>query len=314
MGSCGGKETFPDITLNYEDPQPNNEAEREILESTQSKLGKGPNLLEVIEGYQGCDELIRNALSNPGEKTVEEKAWKSVKKSVSKLLKFYNYSQHIDELWPQLLKYLSDNPEEVITNQQALLKEISQLFHFIFHFDLKKMMNPHIQNDFAYYRRVLSRMKNSKEKKKLSVNDELANKMSFFFAYPTPMMKVLIDATTKSCKDDEKDQLIQSLSLLANVSLKAVITHIENPTEGESQQNVMLYLCTITGCIILVDHLDQRGVFHSKSSIFIKRAVETITNYRETTNTDFLLNSLRFTTLHLNDETTITAVKRLLVT
>jgi len=320
MGTCGSQENFPDIVLNYDDPQPNNESEREILESVQSKLGKGSSLLEVIEGYVGCDELIRNALSNPQDKKVEEKAWKSVKKSVAKLLKFYNYSQHIDELWPQLLKYLSDNPEEVITNQQALLKEISQLFHFIFLFDLKKMMNPHIQNDFAYYRRVLSRMKNNKEKKKLSVNDELANKMSFFFAYPTPMMKVLIDATTKSfSKDEEKENLINSLSLLANVSLKSVLDALENPThkddvEGGNDHHVLLYLCTITGCVILVDHLDQRGVFHSKSTIFIKRAVETITEYKETTNTDFLLNSLRFTTLHLNDETTISAVKRLLVT
>jgi hypothetical protein len=320
MGNCGSQENFPEIVLNYDDPQPNNESEREILESVQSKLGKGSNLLEVIEGYVGCDELIRNALSNPQDKKVEEKAWKSVKKSVAKLLKFYNYSQHIDELWPQLLKYLSENSEEVITNQQALLKEISQLFHFIFLFDLKKMMNPHIQNDFAYYRRVLSRMKNSKEKKKLSVNDELANKMSFFFAYPTPMMKVLIDATTKIFnKDEEKENLISSLSLLANVSLKAVLDALENPSHKEDVDNgndhhVLLYLCTITGCVILVDHLDQRGVFHSKSTIFIKRAVETITDYRDITNTDFLLNSLRFTTLHLNDETTISAVKRLLVT
>jgi len=320
MGNCGSQENFPEIVLNYDEPQPNNESEREILESVQSKLGKGSNLLEVIEGYVGCDELIRNALSNPQDKKVEEKAWKSVKKSVAKLLKFYNYSQHIEELWPQLLKYLSENPEEVIANQQALLKEISQLFHFIFLFDLKKMMNPHIQNDFAYYRRVLSRMKNSKEKKKLSVNDELANKMSFFFAYPTPMMKVLIDATTKIFnKDEEKDNLINSLSLLANVSLKAVLDALENENHKEDVDNgndhhVLLFLCTITGCVILVDHLDQRGVFHSKSTIFIKRAVETITEYRDITNTDFLLNSLRFTTLHLNDETTISAVKRLLVT
>jgi len=313
MGSCGSQEVYPDIVLNYDDPQPNNESEREILESVQSKLGKGSSLLEIIEGYVGCDELIRNALSNPQDKKVEEKAWKSVKKSVAKLLKFYNYSQHIDELWPQLLKYLSENPEEVITNQQALLKEISQLCHFIFFFDLKKMMNPHIQNDFAYYRRVLSRMKNSKEKKKLSVNDELANKMSFFFAYPTPMMKVLIDATTKVfTKEEEKENLIHSLSLLANVCLKAVLDSLDK--EGGNDQHVLLFLCTITGCVILVDHLDQRGVFHNKSTIYIKRAVETITEYRNTTNTDFLLNSLRFTTLHLNDETTVGAVKRLLVT
>jgi len=318
--SCGGGIVFPDVTLNYDDPQPSNEEEREMLESTQSKLSKGPKLLEIIEGYVGCDELIRNALSNPQDKKVEEKAWKSVKKSVGKLLKFYNFSQHIDELWPKLLQHLSTNPEEVIANQQALIKEISLLFHFIFHFDLKKMMNPHIQNDFAYYRRVLSRMKNSKEKKNLSVNDELANKMSFFFAYPTPMMKVLIDATTKiSQKEEDKEPLIHCLSFLSNVCLKAVVDALANPNHEEDVKNgvdhhVLLFLCTITGCVILVDHLDQRGVFHSKSPIFIKNTVETITNYRDIQNTDFLLNSLRFTTLHLNDETTVAPVKRLLVT
>jgi hypothetical protein len=57
-----------------------------------------------------------------------------------------------------------------------------------------KMMNPAIQNDFSYYRRVLGRMKDKKQKMK--VDEELANKMSFFFAYPTPMMKVMIDSTT----------------------------------------------------------------------------------------------------------------------
>lgn len=56
------------------------------------------------------------------------------------------------------------------------------------------MMNPAIQNDFSYYRRVLGRMKDKKQKMK--VDEELANKMSFFFAYPTPMMKVMIDSTT----------------------------------------------------------------------------------------------------------------------
>jgi len=144
--------------------------------------------------------------------------------------------------------------------------------------------------------------------------------MSFFFAYPTPMMKVLIDSTTRVfANDEQKERLIFALSLFANVCLKAVLDSMENPNHNEDVENgfdhnVMLYLCTITGCVILVDHLDQRGVFHSKSSIFIKLAVETITNYRDITNTDFLLNSLRFTTLHLNDETTISAVKKLLVT
>jgi hypothetical protein len=93
------------------------------------------------------------------------------------------------------------------------------------------MVKPAIQNDFSYYRRVLTRMraaqrmgtvsasgnncasfgltKTSKQKKPIEdegekeedhikVDEELANKISLFFAYPTPMMKVLIDTTTVS--------------------------------------------------------------------------------------------------------------------
>jgi hypothetical protein len=314
MGCTQNNVRYPDIDMNFDDPQPGSEQEREMLEMILDKLSKGGKLLGIVSDYEGCDGLIREALSNPGDGEVEANAWTSVKKAVEKLLRFYNYSLNIDELWPTIVSHLTEDPNTVIANEQSVMKQISILFHFIFNFDLKKMMNPHIQNDFAYYRRVLSRMKNNKEKKKLSVNDDLANKMSFFFAYPTPMMKVLIDSTTQKVKDDNKEDLITALSLLANASLKAVRDILGTDDPAEHKDNAILFLCTITGCVILVDHLDQRGVFHSKSPVLIKLAVETIFEFREIENTDFLLNSLRFTTLHLNDETTISAVKRILVT
>lgn len=59
------------------------------------------------------------------------------------------------------------------------------------------MVNPGIQNDFSYYRRTLNRMKLSKKDTNIKIRDELANRMSLFFAYPTPMMKVLSDSTAK---------------------------------------------------------------------------------------------------------------------
>jgi hypothetical protein len=140
--------------------------------------------------------------------------------------------------------------------------------------------------------------------------------MSFFFAYPTPLMKVLIDSTTK-IKDNPN--LVEGLSMLADSCTKALIDILDNneglrdDIENGHDFNAMLFLCTLAGCIILVDHLDQNGVFHGKSPVQIRVAVETLVNYSNNyiTNT-FLLNSLRFTTLHLNDEQTIAAVKRLL--
>jgi hypothetical protein len=166
------------------------------------------------------------------------------------------------------------------------------------------MVNPAIQNDFSYYRRVLSRVKHSskEDKSKIVVDEELANKMSFFFAYPTPMMKVLIDATVDFDKN-AKLRLIDGLSLVCNLCLKS----LEVPSENEKAQ--MLGLCAMTGCIILVDHLHDIGAFHKKSPIRIRNCIQKLKN---TQSTDFLLNSLRFTTLHLNDESTMVSITKLL--
>lgn len=121
-------------------------------------------------------------------------------KAVDKLYEFYKFSLTLEKAWPMLMdtECGSDQPECLRANV-ALAKQVALLFDFVFHFDEAKMINPAIQNDFSYYRRVLSRMKNANkdEKAKVKVDEELANKMSFFFAYPTPMMKVIIDATTE---------------------------------------------------------------------------------------------------------------------
>jgi len=89
---------------------------------------------------------------------------------------------------------------------------MADMFDFVLRFDdlkvnsllgnvrdwqLAQMVNPAIQNDFSYYRRTLNRMKLSKKDMNISIRDELANRMSLFFAYPTPMMNVINETTVK---------------------------------------------------------------------------------------------------------------------
>jgi len=141
--------------------------------------------------------------------------------------------------------------------------------------------------------------------------------MSFFFAYPTPLMKVLIDSTTK-IDEDRREELVNGLAFLADVCTKNLIDiEKDNPNLKEEcndgyDHNANLLLCTMAGCIILVDHMDGNGAFHSKSKIKIKTAVQKLIDYQAYVEVNFLINSLRFTTLHLNDEQTIPLVKRLL--
>ena len=77
-------------------------------------------------------------------------------------------------------------------------------------FFLQQMTTPSIQNDLSYYRRMISRQSlsigDNQEFLKLfeeneQINSELASLMSFFYAQPTPMLKVLSDATRKFLAD-----------------------------------------------------------------------------------------------------------------
>ena len=92
-------------------------------------------------------------------------------------------------------------PLEHLETQQALVKQYACILDFVLKFDDFKMLNPSIQNDFSYYRRTVSRLKNPNPAKSIQMPDmpditsELANKMSLFYANPTPMLRVLSDAT-----------------------------------------------------------------------------------------------------------------------
>lgn len=67
------------------------------------------------------------------------------------------------------------------------------------------MRNASLQNDFSYYRRMLQRGRYSSmgtdadgqqsDLRNAMIEDEQANRISLFIAYPTPMLKCVIDTT-----------------------------------------------------------------------------------------------------------------------
>lgn len=74
---------------------------------------------------------------------------------------------------------------------------------------MPQMRSPTLQNDFSYYRRMLQRGRYSSQDgrdgddssvsdlRNAMIEDDQANRISLFIAYPTPMLKCIIDTTTK---------------------------------------------------------------------------------------------------------------------
>lgn len=309
MSLLNGEQVTTQIFLDFENAKPDSDEEKEVYETVSAVLGRGPTILEELEKYKGCEEFIRKAITNPGPES-EEEAWNAVLPAVDQLKEFYDFSLELESCFPKLLVALCKNdPKQSLTNQQALAKQLADVFDFVLRFDDLKMVNPAIQNDFSYYRRTLNRMKLSKRDLNISIRDELANRMSLFFAYPTPMMNVVNETTVKFLSQDAgvpRDNVTNALATMANVCQEMV-----EKKKFSNDDTHMFCLRCMTGSIILFDHLHNQGAFHKKSPIHIKNCITVLKGFVEPV--DGLLNALRFTTIHLNDADTPNNIKHLLL-
>lgn len=297
------------IIIDFENAVPQTEEEKEIHSTVATVLNKGPDILERLSAYQGCEEFIRKAITSPGQET-EEAAWQAVLPAVDQLKEFYDFSLELEDCFPKLLVALCKNdPKSSLEGLQSLAKQLANVFDFVLRFDDLKMVNPAIQNDFSYYRRTLNRLKLSKKDLNISIRDELANRMSLFFAYPTPMMNVINETTVKFLLQGEgvpRDNVTDALSVMANVCQDMV----EKKRFSTPATNMFCLRC-MTGSIILFDHLHAQGAFSKKSPIHIRGCITVLKNFTGGP-TDGLLNALRFTTIHLNDPETPANIKHLL--
>lgn len=310
MGNKQSDHKIAPIILNL-DANPSSDAEREKKSLLDPLVKKSPQLLEVIDHYDGCESYIRNALNNPNTEA-EMNAFAAVEIAVNKLHKFYKFAQTMEKgFQPLLVALFTGDARSNVQSNQTLVCQFGQMFKFAFRFDEMKMTKPAIQNDFSYYRRVLSRMRNKDEtgtKKKRKVDEDLANTMTFFFAYPSPMTKILIDATLKTANERlNSESLINGLSLLANVCYSNIVD-----TTSVDEDKIFQIMCMMTGAIILVDHLLPQGAFTKKSPIRIKSCISALKSMNGSINSGTLINCLRFSTTHLNDEQSMAEVKKML--
>ena len=193
-----------------------------------------------------------------------------------------------------------------VEKYQASTKKVADILDFAIQFDQLKMSNPNIQNDFSYYRRTISRMKMTNAGVVNVVSDDVANKMSLFFAHSNPAVKALIDATKNTTQKCELSYLTDFFSILAAVSYSAV----KEKRTTDALSNIY-FLRVMTVSIVIFDHVDEQGAFVKNSKIRVRNSIKMIQSSGGT-GKESMLNSLRFSTVHVNHEATPKSIKALL--
>ncbi|CAG8435027.1 7264_t:CDS:2 [Diversispora eburnea] len=295
-----GDSTVPDLNLDLENATPT-QAESVLYAHVSALLRPTDALLDSLRSYEGCGDLIRKAISNPTPDN-EEEAWQAVQPAVVKLKRYFEYSGSLEDALPELLKALCEgNVRRNIEQHQALTKLLADILDFSFEFDYLKMKTPSIQNDFSYYRRTLSHLKTA------MIEDELANRISLFYAYPTPMLKTVTDVTALFvAKNNLGRSVSECLSGLAAACYHAVIKK-----RTQRPETTAFCLRVMVVSIILYDHIDPQGAFNKQSPINIKSSVKAIQIHGTNEYTN-LMSALRFNTKHLNDDSTPKNIKQLL--
>lgn len=177
------------------------------------------------------------------------------------------------------------------------------MFYLSFKTDEYKMLKPTILNDFAYFKRTSVRMAKGGP---LASDTQLIHAMSLFLAYPTPLIRVFISSVQNQVGEIPLENLVQCFSLLGNVCAAMV-----SPNMGIYNESEVQLLSLMTGCLILVDHIDPLGAFHKRALIRSKLCVSLLIRGRD--DTMYLVNSLRASAVHLNEKHTNSDVQRMLM-
>ncbi|XP_024124627.1 CYFIP-related Rac1 interactor B isoform X1 [Oryzias melastigma] len=305
------------VFLDFENAQPS-PSETDIWENVKQTLEEAQVILNDLQEYRGAGEEIRQAIQSPGDETVQEKAWSAVVPLVAKLKTFYEFSHKLESSLRSLLDVLTrpgTTPTQQLEQKQALARQFAHILHFTLRFDELKMTNPAIQNDFSYYRRTISRMRinNMTSDSGGEVNNELANHMSLFYANATPMLKTLSNATSKFVSDNPDvpvENTTDCLSTMACVC-KVMLETPEYRSRFTSDETVLFCLRVMVGVIILYDHVHPAGAFVKTSNIDMKGCIRVLRE-QAPSSVEGLLNALRYTTKHLNDETTSKQIRNML--
>jgi hypothetical protein len=312
--------------------------EANVYEEGQLLLSKTGRIKQSIEQYKGCKGVIKDAMETK-QGTDENllairRAMETVGPNAALCAEWHDCAIEVanylkDNMFPLLAKHVkADNTdkkeneekkEEVetkinelnILSHQALSKQTCELLDFLLAFDQLKMTQSQIQNDFSFYKRTLAKCDSEESLSDLllPVNAAKAGEISMYLAHAIPMMKEVANVF-KTATNSEF-----ALKMLATIC-NACVDLLRANKLGDSTHHIVI-LRAMVASFIIYDHSNEIGAYQRRSLTKAMKVVLMVcTEYTQTygTNgeTSNLVNMLKFSSLHVNDEQTPQSIRRTL--
>lgn len=294
FASLLGAKDVNDVFIDFENAKPTSD-ELPIYNLVAATLNQQNSVMKCLVEYKGCQDLARRAMSSPTPEN-ELAAFEGLLHSVDSVSVFYNYAKDLERVTPELLSTLTKDGADTkgsLSDQQALAKQLADIFDFTLRFDALRMERPFLPNDFSYYRRLLPKFSKHPGVK---IKDDEASGMALFTAEHIPMMTTLARACHWEADDPRNQHVTEALALMANSCMKMI-------KNKKFTKPATLLFCAraMAGSIVLFDHVSPLGVFHKKSPIPVKQAVALLKKEFPGNDGIILLNAIQFSTKHFKE-------------
>jgi len=285
-----GKEVA-DCFFDFEKAKPT-QTEMKVWTAVNDVLKNGEGLIKLVEDYKGCKDVCQKAMQS-ATKENESTAFEALLGSVESIAAIFTFAKKLEEILPLLLDALAKaGPDEkdakdhkaALESQQALAKQLADVFDFTLRFDATRMMRPQIPNDFSFYRRLLPKFSQNQN---IKVKDDEAGGMALFTAEYIPMMNALCRGANKALQQNEN--IITVLAVMANACYKSI-----KLKKFASAATNLFMARALTGSIVLFDHVDPNGAFSKRSPIPIKDVVKMLKASFTADQSGVFLSALQF--------------------
>jgi len=277
--------------------------------------------VRAVREYKENTELLRAAMVAPKDDALQVQAFASLLPSIANIKRAYDLSTRLADELPHLLLYLVARRTN-LREHPALLKQLADVLEFSLAFDFEKMGRPALQNDFSYYRRYLGRMAPLMPGGGVAVQEAEAGIISLYMAQTLPMT-ITVEKALKSVDKAPRGggaegvcQAVQLVGLLANVTCDLALR------PGVDDELRRYALRVMTSSVVIYDRVSETGVFTRLSPVRTRKCLRTLRKEQEGTATESmsssaplakqLLNSVKYSTLHLKDGSTPGYIRTLL--
>ncbi|KAG5180569.1 hypothetical protein JKP88DRAFT_263847 [Tribonema minus] len=292
--------------LNFSSSSPLRCAVRTVMQECLRCKAQIHGALEAVNAYTGCADVIRHSMSAPGDHSAQRAAFDALLPNVDRIASLHATSQASSS--EKLVGYGGGEHFHFFAVEEmrgvCAPSYTLQRTHFD-HYDRLVTLSQ-IQNDFAFYKRLMPRMVASSDYtlEQLTVSDRHAGTISMFIAENMPLTVALSTALRDNTTASRTANIIAQV---ANLCCGTVAR-----ADGYRQDATLRQLLLgMTSAVVLYDRITIEGVFARGGGVGVSRCIKVLNKHGGDAGLQ-LRNCIMYATKHFNSETTPNNIRRAL--